>query len=47
MPELTPSIDWSRGHETLDKELQKIMPALQNRKKIADLLFKNLIAGCR
>ncbi|MFI0348702.1 MAG: hypothetical protein ACH346_08090 [Chthoniobacterales bacterium] len=40
LPELTPSIDWSRGYEPLDKELQKIMPASQNGKKIADLLFK-------
>ena len=40
LPELTEQIDWSRNYETLDKELQKIVPDAQTGKRIADMLFK-------
>ena len=40
LPELALPIDWSRGYESLDKELQKIIPASQTGKRLSDLLFK-------
>lgn len=40
LPELITSIDWDRGYETLDKELQKIVPISQIGKRLSDLLFK-------
>ncbi len=40
LPRLALPIDWSRGYESLDKELQKIIPTSQIGKRISDLLFK-------
>lgn len=40
LSELAVPIDWSKGYETLDKELQKIVPASQTGKRLSDLLFK-------
>ena len=38
--ELALPIDWSRGYESLEKELQKIIPTAETGKRISDLLFK-------
>ncbi len=39
-PEIHRDIDWSRGHETLDKELQVILRGSRSRKRLADKLVK-------
>lgn len=39
-PQLAVQIDWKKGYETLDKELQKIVHDAQTGKRIADMLFK-------
>ena len=40
LPKLAVPIDWSRGHEVLDQELQKITPISKIGKRVADMLFK-------
>ncbi len=40
LPELAKQIDWSKKYETLDKELQKIVPSTKTGKRSADMLFK-------
>ena len=39
-PAVHDEIDWSRGFEALDKELQKIAPASETGRRTVDLLFK-------
>jgi hypothetical protein len=39
-PEIHRDIDWSRGYETLDKELQVILRGSRSRKRLADKLVK-------
>ena len=39
-PEIERDIDWSRGYESLDKELAQIKPDLPGGKLYADKLFK-------
>jgi hypothetical protein len=39
-PTIYDDIDWSRGYESLDKELQKILPTSEQGKRLADKLFK-------
>jgi hypothetical protein len=39
-PLIHEAIDWSRGHESLDKELQQIMRAARIGRRLADKLFK-------
>ncbi|MBX9742428.1 MAG: Rpn family recombination-promoting nuclease/putative transposase [Chthoniobacterales bacterium] len=40
LPEWAASIDWAQGYETLDKELQKIIPESETGKRFSDMLFK-------
>jgi hypothetical protein len=39
-PEAHADIDWARGYEMLDKELQRIVPAAEQGRKIVDKLVK-------
>ncbi len=39
-PHIYPEIDWTRGYESLDKELAAIRPTHATGKRIADKLFK-------
>ena len=39
-PEIFAAIDWSRGYESLDNELQKIVREAEVGRRIADKLFK-------
>src|SRR4029077_20477387 len=39
-PDIHETIDWSRGHESLDTELQQIVREAQVGKRLADTLFK-------
>jgi hypothetical protein len=39
-PEVHAGIDWTRGYQSLDKELQKITSAAAVGKRLADKLFK-------
>ncbi len=39
-PEVHAGIDWARGYESLDKELQQIVRDAKVRKRVADKLFK-------
>ncbi len=39
-PEIHRDIDWSRRHETLDKELQVILRGSRSRKRLADKLVR-------
>jgi hypothetical protein len=39
-PEAHAAIDWARGYEMLDKELQRIVPAAEQGRKIVDKLVK-------
>ncbi len=39
-PEVHAGIDWTRGYESLDKELQKITRDAAAGKRLADKLFK-------
>lgn len=39
-PAVHADLDWSRGYESLDKELQQIMPSARTGKRLADKLFK-------
>src|SRR3990172_509418 len=39
-PEIHRDIDWSRGYETLDKELDVILRGSRRRKRLADKLVK-------
>lgn len=39
-PDVHAGIDWSRGYESLDKELQQIVREAQLRNRLADKLFK-------
>jgi hypothetical protein len=34
------AVDWSRGYESLDKELHRIMPESEVSNRLADMLFK-------
>jgi hypothetical protein len=40
LPQAHAEIDWSRGYEMLDKELQKIVPESEQRRRIVDKLVK-------
>lgn len=40
LPDLAEPIDWSRDYETLDKELEKIIPDSLTGKRVSDMLFK-------
>ena len=39
-PDIFPKIDWERGHEFLDKELQKIAPDAKTGRRTVDKLVK-------
>src|SRR6266853_187648 len=39
-PAVHADLDWARGYESLDKELQGIMPSARTGKRLADKLFK-------
>ena len=39
-PHIDEAIDWSRGYESLDKELRRIMPESEISNRLADTLFK-------
>lgn len=39
-PQAHADIDWGRGHEMLDKELQKIVPEAEQGRRVADQLVK-------
>src|SRR5262249_39322902 len=39
-PEVHAGIDWSKGYESLDKELHQIVRGARSRKALADKLFK-------
>src|SRR5438105_1818878 len=39
-PHVYDAIDWSRGYESLDKELRRIMPESDVSNRLADMLFK-------
>ena len=46
-PQAYAEIDWSRGYESLDKELAKILPDDRTGKLLADKLFKVWLFGGR
>src|SRR5438105_15729846 len=39
-PAVHADLDWARGYESLDKELQQIQPSARTGKRLADKLFK-------
>jgi hypothetical protein len=39
-PQVHAEIDWSRGYEILDKELQQLAPEAETGRRVADLLFR-------
>jgi hypothetical protein len=39
-PQIHAEIDWSRGYETLDKELQQVVPDAERGRRLADKLVK-------
>src|SRR5439155_6008796 len=39
-PEIHDGIDWSRGYQSLDKELQQILRGARVGRRLADKLFK-------
>ncbi len=39
-PDVSAAIDWQRGYESLDKELQQIVRQARTRRRLADKLFK-------
>ena len=39
-PHVHEAVDWTRGYESLDKELHRIMPEAKVGTRLADMLFK-------
>jgi hypothetical protein len=39
-PQICEAINWSRGNESLDKELRRIMPESEVDNRLADMLFR-------
>jgi hypothetical protein len=44
-PQAHADIDWARGHEMLDKELQKVVPQAEQGRRVVDKLVKVWLKG--